>query len=54
MPDDVLRLMTGHSDAAMTDLYDHPSIEDHLARLLPARDAINAIWTERAAPRDIS
>jgi integrase len=36
LPEDTLRELIGHKSEKMTDLYDHPTIQDRIARLRPA------------------
>jgi integrase len=43
VPEETLRLLTGHHSIEMTDLYDHPRIERELATLQPARAVVDGL-----------
>lgn len=43
VPEETLRLLTGHHSEAMTDLYDHPRIEREVAALQPARAVVDGL-----------
>ena len=43
VPEETLRLLTGHHSQAMTDLYDHPRIAREVAALEPARAVVDGL-----------
>jgi integrase len=43
VPEGVLRALTGHSSAAMSDRYDHPGIAERVAELEPARETVGRL-----------
>lgn len=44
LPEDLLRLLTGHHSSAMTDLYDHPQLEQLLPAIEPARAVVEEMF----------
>ncbi len=44
LPLEILQAMTGHKSEQMTELYDHPSLEDRLKKLEGSRELIEAVW----------
>ncbi len=44
LPEDLLRLLTGHHSSAMTDLYDHPQLEQLLPAIEPAREVVEELF----------
>ncbi len=47
VPDELARAMSGHVTDRAFDLYTHRTSSDLLARLEPAKDAVEALWTEK-------
>jgi integrase len=45
LPDQMLKMLTGHKSSAMVEHYDHPSVDDRLNRLLPAKEVVERIFT---------
>ena len=44
LPLEMLQSLTGHKSLAMTDHYDHPSIEDRLKKLQASRKIVDSVW----------
>jgi len=44
LPQDTLQRLTGHHSSQVTDLYDHPRLEQLLPQLEPARDAVEQLF----------
>ncbi len=44
LPLEVLQALTGHKSESMTNLYDHPSIEDRLKKLNTSKELIESVW----------
>ncbi|MFZ7131968.1 MAG: tyrosine-type recombinase/integrase [Eubacteriales bacterium] len=44
IPEDLLRQLTGHKSESMTDLYDHPTLEDKIAILNRVRPKVEKLW----------
>jgi len=44
LPEEILRELTGHKSREMTDLYDHPTVDDRLKKLSKSRNLIESIW----------
>jgi integrase len=47
LPEEILRKFTGHKTPGMTDLYDHPALEDQIAKLEPVRALVEKVWAPR-------
>jgi integrase len=44
LPEETLRKFTGHKTPGMTDLYDHPRLEDQIGQLESARALVESVW----------
>ncbi len=44
IPEEQLRILTGHKTPSMTNLYDNPRIEDMLQRIKGTREVIEGVW----------
>ncbi len=44
LPEEILRLFTGHKTPEMTALYDHPALLDQIKKLEGARGIVEAVW----------
>ena len=44
LPEETLRELTGHKTAKMTDLYDHPTVEDKIDQLSQSLSLVNRVW----------
>ena len=44
LPEDILRQFTGHKTLKMTELYDHPAIQDKMSKLKAAVPLIEQAW----------
>lgn len=53
LPEETLRKFTGHKTPGMTDLYDHPRLEDQIGQLESARALVEGVWGDRKAKKKI-
>ncbi len=44
LSDDLLRMMTGHKTKEMSDLYDHPTLDDNIRKLEGSRPLLEQVW----------
>ena len=44
LPEDLLRRLTGHKTESMTDLYDHPTLDDKIQTLKNVTPMIEQVW----------
>jgi integrase len=51
LPEETLRKFTGHKTPGMTDLYDHPRLEDQIGQLQSARALVESVWGDRRAKK---
>ena len=47
LPEQIFRELTGHKSEKMTDLYDHPSLDEKIKRLGASRKLIEGVWEEK-------
>jgi integrase len=44
LPEEILRMFTGHKTPEMTEHYDHPALMDQIKKLEPSRKIVEKVW----------